>query len=306
MMGLGLGLLSMSACKVFDHELPPDVVAIDAGPDVAGDAALACDLTRPFGSAVLVDGVVSSSEDASMRLSPDENTAYFFSAQTGNQLLYTANRVRRADPFGNVKVLENVNVIPGNQYNPTITADGMTLFFASSQITGLGDNDIYQATRSTPTGDFTSGRLAPNVNTSGSEVQPYVTHDGTTMYFVQGPQGHAHVMRASGSATGGFIRPGPVFEVFGPTNDSDPVQSADGLTLFWSSDRPDAQGAGGFDVWQAHRSTASGAFRDLAPVVTVNTAGADAPSDVSEDGCRLYITSTRNGKTGIYVATRPL
>ena len=78
--------------------------------------------------------------------------------------------------------------------------------------------------------------------------------------------------------------------------------AADGLTLYWASDRPG--GMGDLDVWQARRTSTSAAFGDLAPVSSVNTAGADAPSDVSTDGCRLYLTSTRAGLTGIYVATR--
>jgi Tol biopolymer transport system component len=104
--------------------------------------------------------------------------------------------------------------------------------------------------------------------------------------------------------SGGFINPGTVPEIAGPTNDADPVQSADGLTLYWSSDRPGGI-AGDLDVWQAQRATTSDAFGNFMPVVSVNTAGLDAPSDVSEDGCRLYLTSTRDGRTGIYVATRP-
>jgi hypothetical protein len=205
------------------------------------------------------------------------------------------------EPFANVAALANINA--GNQYNPAITADGLTLYFASFRAGGIGNNDIYQATRSTPTADFGNLRLAPNVNTTGSEVQPYVTHGGTTMYFGRRVGTRDVVFRAFGSVTGGFTNPAAVPEIAGPTNDSDPVQSADGLTLFWASDR--TEGMGDRDVWQAQRARTSDAFGDLMPVASVNTLGLDAPSDVSEDGCRLYITSTRGGRTGIYVATRP-
>jgi Tol biopolymer transport system component len=306
-LSVSMGIMSTSGCNEFDHELSSDPRdasdAGDASTDTAdtGGAPVGCNLTLPFGAAELVRGVASTSEDASMRLSPDEKTAYFFSAQSGNLLLYTATRTGVSDPFENVKVLANINI--GDQYNPAITADGLTLFFASIRSDGIGDNDIFQATRSTPTGDFTATRLAPNVNTTSSEVQPYVTHDGTTMYFTQTVGGRARVIRAFGSVAGGFTNPRPLLDIAGPTNDSDPVQSADGLSLFWSSDR--TGGMGGLDVWQARRSTASGPFLDAAALGTVNTPGLDAPSDVSEDGCRLYITSTRNDKTGIYVATRP-
>jgi len=261
-----------------------------------------CDPAKPFGDPVLVDGVASAFEDASMRLSPDEKTAYFFSARTGTKLLYTASRASATARFANVTVLANVNT--DNQYNPAITADGLNLFFASYRASGLGDNDIYQATRSSPTGDFADVRLAPNVNTSASEVQPYVTRDGTTMYFTRTAMATGDtVFRAVGSVTRGFTNPAPVAELDGPTNDSDPVITSDGLTLFWSTDRPG--GMGELDVWQARRSSATAAFTDLAPVTAVNSPAFDSPSDVSADGCRLYLTSTRGGRTAIFVATRP-
>lgn len=265
------------------------------------DAPPRCDLAKPFGAAVLVDGLASSAEDASLRLSPDEKTAYFFSARSGTQLLYTALRAHVTAPFASVSVLANVNM--GNQYNPAISADGLTLLFASVRSGGTGDNDIYQATRAAPTDDFTAIRLAPNVNTTASEVQPYLTRDGTTLYFVRTVSSAQVVFRAIGSATVGFANPSMVTELHGPTNDTDPVLSADGLTVFWGSDR--SGGTGDVDVWQAQRTTPSGTFGQPAPVTSVNTAGFDSPSDVSADGCRLYLTSTRAGRTGIYVATRP-
>ncbi|HEX7842715.1 MAG TPA: hypothetical protein VF469_34820 [Kofleriaceae bacterium] len=274
-------------------------MCVGAQPD--GGPTPGCDLAKPFGSPVLVAGVASGAEDASMRLSSDEKTAYFFSARSGVQLLYTASRASVTAPFTGVSVLANVNT--SDQYNPAITADGLTLFFASFRAGGAGDNDIYQAMRPTTTADFTSTRLAPNVNTAASEVQPYVTRDGTTLYFVRMLSTGQTVLRAAGSVTVGFTNPVVVPELDGPTNDTDPVISADGLTLYWGTDRPG--GLGDVDIWEAHRQTTSAPFSRLAPVTSVNTAGFESPSDVSADGCRLYLTSTRGGKTGIYVATRP-
>jgi len=242
-----------------------------------GGPAVGCDLAKPFGSPVLVPGIASSVEDASMRLSPDEKTAYFFSARSGAKLLYTASRASRSAAFGNVAALANVN--SGDQYNPTISADGLNLFFASFRAGGVGDNDIYQATRSSITASFGSPRLAPNVNTAASEVQPYVTHDGTTLYFVRTVATGEKVFRAAGSVTIGFANPVMVPEIAGPTNDADPVLANDGLTLYWGSDRPGGQGD--VDVWQARRASTSVPFGELAPVATVNTAGFDAPNDLS-------------------------
>lgn len=268
-----------------------------------GEPPPGCDLAKPFGAPVLVQGIASASEDASLRLSADEKTAYFFSARTGAQLLYTANRTSAIAAFDNVAALANVNT--GNQYNPAITADGLTLFFASFRAGGVGNNDIFQATRTALTDNFGETRLAPNINTPDSEVQPYVTRDGSTMYFVRTAMATGDtVFRAAGSATRGFTNPAPVAELDGPTNDADPVVSADGLTVFWATDRPGDGALGDMDVWEAHRSTPTGELGELAPVTSVNSAAFDSPSDVSADGCRLYLTSKRDGRTAIFVATR--
>jgi hypothetical protein len=265
------------------------------------DAPPRCDAGKPFGAPVLVAGLASATEDASLRMSPDEKTGYFFSARSGSKLLYTATRPRVTAAFSGVSVLANVNA--GDQYNPAISADGLTLYFASFRPVGVGNNDIYQATRATQTDDFTNIHLAPNVNSSDSEVQPYLTRDSATLYFVRTVAAAQVVFRATGSITVGFANPNMVTELHGPTNDTDPVISADGFTMFWGSDR--AGGMGDVDVWQAQRTTPSGAFGQIAPLTSVNTPGFDSPSDISADGCRLYLTSTRNGRTGIYVATRP-
>jgi Tol biopolymer transport system component len=278
-----------------------ELAGVCVGADPGTGANPPCDPTRPFASPVLVQGVASATEDASMRLSPDELTAYFFSARSGTKLLYSATRSSPTVPFERVSVLANVN--SADQYNPAITSDGLSLFFATYRAGGPGDNDIYQARRSATTADFTDIRLAANLNTATSEVQPYVTRDGTAIYFVRRLPAGQTVMRAIGSPTAGFTNPGAVPELDGPTNDTDPVVTADGLTLFWGSDR--SGGMGDVDIWQASRATASEAFRDLALVTSINSPAFDAPSDVSPDGCRLYLTSMRDGKTSIYVATRP-
>jgi hypothetical protein len=275
-------------------------VCVGTALDGGNNGLPGCDLAKPFGRPVLVAGLSSAAEDAGLRLLPDEKTAFFFSTRSGTKLLYTASRSSVTAAFANVSVLANINA--SDQGDPAISADGLTLFFASLRTGGVGDNDIYQATRNTLTADFKNTRLAANVNTPASEVQPYITQDGTTLYFVRALASGEAVFRATGSVTRGFTNASAISEIDGPTNDDAPVLSADGLTLYWASDRPG--GMGDLDIWQAHRPSTSAAFDELAQVSSVNTAGLDAPSDVSEDSCRLYLTSTRAGRTGIYVVTR--
>lgn len=65
----------------------------------------------------------------------------------------------------------------------TISADGNTLFFASSRAGGLGGKDIYM-TRKLPTGDWAQPQnLGPTINTPYDEDFPNLFYDGSTLYF---------------------------------------------------------------------------------------------------------------------------
>lgn len=258
-----------------------------------------CDTNQPFGPPVLVAGLESAYEDASLRLSRDELTGYFFSARAGGglKLLFTASRTAVTVPFDPPRPLDGVSKSTA-QYHPTVTDDGLYLFFAS--YTSDADNEIFQATRMSATDSFSSPqRVSSNINSAAPEVQPYVTRDSTAIYFVRNEN---TVLRALGNAKTGFMPASEVTELNGVSSDADPVPSADGLTIYWASDRTQT---GNFDVWEAHRPDQTAQFSRFAPVDSVNSADFEAPTDVSADGCRLYLTITHNQKPSIYVASRP-
>ena len=71
----------------------------------------------------------------------------------------------------------------GFESSATISADGNTLFFASSRNKGLGGKDIYM-TRKLPTGEWALPQnLGSNINTKYDEDFPNLFCDGTTLYF---------------------------------------------------------------------------------------------------------------------------
>ena len=76
-----------------------------------------------------------------------------------------------------------VNSPPMNGY-PSISPDGLLLFFASTREGGLGMDDIWVTTRPTKDEDWgASVNLGPTVNTSGYERSPRLSPDGCTLYF---------------------------------------------------------------------------------------------------------------------------
>ena len=80
-------------------------------------------------------------------------------------------------------------------------------------------------------------------------------------------------------------------------NDSGPCLSADGLTLFFDSDRPG--GYGNSDLWATSRTATSepwGEAVNLGPIV--NSPADETIAHISADGSTLYFGSNRPGGYG--------
>jgi outer membrane protein OmpA-like peptidoglycan-associated protein/tetratricopeptide (TPR) repeat protein len=73
---------------------------------------------------------------------------------------------------------------------PSISPDGLTLYFSSDRPGGFGGADIYMST-------FKDGRfqapvnLGPEINTAGEEQSPFIHYDNQTLYFSS--EGHPGV-----------------------------------------------------------------------------------------------------------------
>ena len=90
-------------------------------------------------------------------------------------------RATVSDPWG-----EPVNLGPtvnssSDDDAPFITADGLTLFFASNR---SGPYDFWMTTRATTEDDWvTPVNLGPVVNSSAMEGCPSISADGSTLFF---------------------------------------------------------------------------------------------------------------------------
>jgi hypothetical protein len=85
--------------------------------------------------------------------------------------------------------------------------------------------------------------------------------------------------------------------------DGNPDISADGLTLFFDTDRPGGQGVR--DLWYSTRDKPDDDWsepKNLGP--TVNGLYYDGQASISGDGLSLYFTSDRDWDRDIYVSTR--
>jgi len=67
---------------------------------------------------------------------------------------------------------------------PSVSADGNTLYFASDRPGGYGGTDIYVSYRNPKTGEWsTPQNLGPKINTPGHERTPFIHSDSETLYF---------------------------------------------------------------------------------------------------------------------------
>jgi hypothetical protein len=304
-----------------DATVPESSVAGDGGSDASVDGTVggdgpgpvvdapsgdagACDPTMPFGAPALMTSLESASKDGNLRLMPDELTGFFWSTRDDGGVadLYTTTRAAAASAFGNITLLNNVNST-ASQYDPTVTADGLTLAFRSDRAGGSGGDDLYWASRAAIGTDFSGVGAITSLNSTANDVQPFLLAGGGEIYFSSNRSGDYDLYRAMGNG-GSYSAPTPVQELNSATaSDQNPVGSADDLTIVFSSDRPG--GAGKQDIWIATRSSLATTFGAPSDLAGVNTAGNDSPAWLSVDGCRLYLQSDVSGSTHIYVSTRP-
>ena len=261
-----------------------------------------------FGTPTNLGPTVNSSlDDYFPNISIDGLTLYFHSRREGSYGPYdiwAATRTTTEDQWG-----EPVNLGPTvnsslSDGGASISADGLSLYLHSSnQPGGSGGSDLWMTTRSTindPWGERVN--LGPTVNSSSGEVCPRISVDGLSLFFASNkPGGYGGrdlwvTRRAThADAWGPPVNLGPNVN----TSEADIGLdiSADGLVLFFSSDRLD--GAGNFDLWVTRRSTVSEPWGPAANLGhRVNTTYGESAPSISADELSLYFCDYNLNRPG--------
>ena len=86
------------------------------------------------------------------------------------------------------KISANVNHPVYWDSQPTLSADGNSLYFASDRPGGYGGIDIYITKKDPKTGVWgVPQNVGPKINTRGDEKTPFIHSDSETLYFSSGP-----------------------------------------------------------------------------------------------------------------------
>ena len=204
----------------------------------------------------------------------------------------------------------------------SISADGLTLFFASDRPGGYGSFDLWVATRGTTEDDWGEPtNIGPTVNSSAGEGGPSISADGLSLFFSDVLWALSLPPRPGGYGDGDLWVTtretinddwGPPVNLGPPVNTSafegGTSISANGLELYFTSNR--AGGSGAWDLWVTTRATIDDPW--VTPVnlgPTVNSSADELCPSISSDGLALYFHSDRPGGYGerdLWVTTREI
>jgi hypothetical protein len=255
-----------------------------------GETCTTCSGTpecAPFPAPVLMDDIsVNGYSDSDLQLSSDELTAFFVSDRPSadKASLWTATRASKTGRFGAAIPIP----IPNHSVLAvSMASDGLSVLFdgayqdpacpvANCIPSSIG---LFQATRSNTTAPFgTPTLLVPKNICCLADMWPWLSKDGTRLYYDVGDSTFLGVADRSGSTLG-------TLKQILPVSGYAATLSEDELTLYFAQDADNGQG----DVFIARRAAITDLFGAGTPVSAVNTTSHEVPDWISNDGCRLYL-----------------
>lgn len=272
----------------------------DRRPLPGGDAEAGgdpgCDPHKPFGAPTLVPGLDDGMFYAVPRLTPDElsieMTTILVADGAAQADLVRATRPSRSAPFDPVTPIASHNT-PHNENDPMVAADLLSRWFSSSR---TGEQELYVAKRASAAEAFGPAILVPGLSAPTQEMHPYYRVAAQELWFTSDRDGSFDIYVSTLQADAAFALPAAVPELSTAALDAHPALTEDGLDAILTSDRDG--GAGGFDLWAAHRTSTAEAFAPPVPLAELNTSANEYAGWMSPDRCRVYFSSDREAEAG--------
>jgi len=264
-----------------------------------------------FGTPTNLGPTVNTSyTDCAPSISSDGLTLYFSDAPSnshpggyGGGDIWVATRSGPSEAWDSlVNLGPPVNTSYGDAA-PSISSDGLSLFFSSGRPGGHGGLDLWVSRRPSLDDDWgTPENLGPTVNSDQFDSFPCISQDGLSLYFYsERPGGFGRgdlwVTRRTGlsQAWGPPGNLGP--NVNSPADDGWPCLFANGLALMFNSNR--AGGYGSYDLYMSTRPTTEEQWGQSFNLgAAVNSSSNDGAPSISSDGRSLFFHSERPGGEG--------
>ena len=219
-------------------------------------------------------------------------------------VMLTGGRIANADfIFGEVT---NLGPEVNGQYDeqmPSISADGLELYFMSRRSGGYFNWDIWVAKRASLSDPWQEPvNLGPLVNNSVSNWAPCISVDSLELYYEANRSGSyggqdiwVVVRETKDDPWGEPVNIGPTVNT--SDNEAGPGISADGLELYFRSGRSSGYGAG--DLWVSKRPSRDKPWSSPVNLgATINTPDGDREPSISTDGLVLFFASSRFNSEG--------
>jgi outer membrane protein OmpA-like peptidoglycan-associated protein len=217
-----------------------------------------------FYKSIMVDGKWQTATYLSSRINtPEYNEGAQSISQDGKFLFFTGcNRPdgmgrcdiyvaqKKGDDWGKPFDLSAPVNTPGWEAQPSISADGRTLYFVSNRAGGYGGYDIWKSTL-TDKGWGEPENLGPNINTAYNEQAPFIHADDSTLYFCSNGWpglGGMDVFMSRMGKDGKWQKPENLGYPINTNGDEAGLTlSANGKDAFYSSNN--LNGLGGYDIY---------------------------------------------------------
>jgi hypothetical protein len=282
-------LVAMSACAL--------LTSFCSSASERDQRSTACE----FAPAQTLGPIVNSpKEEGSPTVSADETKLFFTSGRNGQEDLFVSMRPGRESPWGEPANLgDSVNDSIGDDFSLRLAMNGLALYFASNRAGGFGAADLYVTTRDSLDGEWgRATNLGPVLNTAAFEAFPTPSPDGNTLYFNRSTtfdsQDSDIWVTSRSDADSPWAAPRRLeMPVNGPRAEFSPSISADGLSLYFASDRDGNLGS--IDIWVSTRKSAADAWGVPWNLGTnINAAGAMTLAPfITSDNRALYFMSAR-------------
>ena len=144
--------------------------------------------------AIIEENINTKYHEGTVSFSPDGNTMYFSRESYYEKVfqrdsltkykisvLHLFKSVKQEDQWSEAEPLS----LNGNSYsvkNPSVSADGSTLYFASDKTGGFGQYDIYSAPIDTDGSVGEATNMGQKLNTEGQEMFPFIS-SSNNLYF---------------------------------------------------------------------------------------------------------------------------
>lgn len=174
-----------------------------------------------------------------------------------------------------------------NDGGPSLTEDGLSLYFYSERESGYGETDIWVTRREeigSPWGE--PENLGAPINTPFHENSPSISGDGSILVFGSNITGNFELFETRYSR-GRWEEPVHISSIASDMKENKPSLSSDMMTLYFKRNSEEVQPdlymtEGGFGNWGP-----------AIPLTDINTDEAETDPFISWDGMTLYFSSGR-------------